>query len=148
MRKLFFLALISISFMACEDVVDPRPVIQGEANGTLFRSATQVASNSGGNVTIQGANLDILTLEINGNNVGVYEITPNSGNVATFEIEGVVYNTNGPETSGMIEIEEITPLYITGNFFFEARRNGTGESLAFSKGVFYQIPFSTLSPGG
>lgn len=146
MRNILFLALISLSFIACEDVTDPRPVIQGEANAVLFRSNVQAASISNNVISIEGVDLDEVTLQINGDTPGTYEITPNSGNAATFVLEGVTFSTADPEASGLIEIEEITNTYVTGNFYFEAIRSGTDEKLNFSKGVFYRIPFANPTP--
>lgn len=148
MRKIFFLAFISLGIVACEDVVDPSSVIQGEVDQTLFRSNAEAAFNNEGELVIQGSDVNIVTLKTNGDAVGMYEITPNSGNAATFVRDGVSYITSGPDTGGMIEIEEITNAYVTGNFFFEARRNGVGERLNFSKGVFYRIPFSSADAPG
>lgn len=142
MRKIFFLALISIAFTACEDVVEPSSVIQGEVDQSLFRSNAEAAFNNEGELIIQGSNIDVVTLKVNSNAVGMYEISPNSGNAATYVRDGSSYITNGPNTGGMIEIEEINEQFVTGNFFFEARRNGVGERLNFSKGVFYQVPFN------
>lgn len=146
MQKILFLALIALSFIACEDVTDPRPVIQGEVNAILFRSNSQTASVSNGVITIEGSDLDLVTLQIDGDTPGTYEITPNSGNTAAFVLEGVTYSTSSPDASGVIEIEEITNTYVTGNFYFEAIRSGSDETLNFSKGVFYRIPFSTPTP--
>lgn len=138
MRKLILVLLVLIGIVGCEDVVGPRPVIQGEVDGILFRSTEQAAFVNGNQLILQGQSIDVITITLNNTNVGVYPITANSSTVASFVRDGNTYTTEGTETDGMIEIEESTPLYITGNFYFEANRNG--DRLNVSKGVFYQVP--------
>mgnify|MGYP005863797793 CR=1 FL=1 len=142
MRKILFLFVFVVAFSACDDVVKPSSIIQGEVNETLFRSNNETAFvNESGELIIQGTNVDAVTLRANANAVGLYEISPGSGNSASFVRDGNTFITAGPNTGGMIEIEEITPAYVTGNFYFEARRNGVGERLNFSKGEFWRVPF-------
>lgn len=140
MRKLLALLLLIFSLSACNNVEDPRPFIQGEVDAVFFRSNDQFANVNNSIITIQGFDFDELKLTIDGLTTGSYNLAPGSGNSASFVREGNTYTTLGTDTSGMIEIEEITPFYITGSFYFEARRNGIGERLNFSKGFFYQIP--------
>lgn len=140
MRKIILVSILLVGIFSCSDVVDPRPVIQGEVDGVLFRSADQAAFNSDGQLVIQGQSIDLLVLTLNNTNEGIYPITATSSTMASFVREGVTYTTAGTETDGMIEIEESTPTYITGNFYFEANRDGGDDRLNFTKGVFYRIP--------
>ena len=143
MRNILYLFVFVILFSACEDVVEPSSIIQGEVNETLFRSNSETAFiNEAGELIIQGSNVDAVRLKTNASAVGLYEISPNSGNSASFVSDGNTFITAGPNSGGMIEIEEITNAYVTGNFYFEARRNGVGERLNFSKGTIWRVPFS------
>ena len=145
-----FLPLLAFVFLfsSCEDVVEPSSIIQGEVNETLYRSKAEVAFNNDGELIIQGSNVDVVTLRTNATEVGLYEISANSGNSASFVLGSDTYITAGPDTGGMIEIEEITPNYVTGNFFFEARKNGVGERLNFAKGNFWRVPFDGVELPG
>ena len=148
MRNILPLLAFIILFSSCDDVVEPSSIIQGEVNETLYRSKAEVAFNNEGELVIQGSNVDVVTLRTNAAEVGMYEISPNSGNAASFVLAGDTYITSGPDTGGMIEIEEITASYVTGNFYFEARRNGVGERLNFAKGNFWRVPFDGVEVPG
>lgn len=143
MRITLTIALVFILSISCINVEYPRPIIQGEVDAVLFRTNSQNAFIENGVLNIVGSTVDQISLQVSGTSVGVYTISPSSVNSASFVRDGQTYITSGSETGGVIEIEEITSSYVTGNFFFEARRDGSGNRLNFSKGVFYQIPFSS-----
>lgn len=148
MRNFLPLLVTIILFASCDDVVETTSIVQGEVNETLFRSKAEVAFNNEGELIIQGSNVDVVTLRTSAAEVGLYEISPNSGNSASFVLGNDTFITSGPDTGGMIEIEEITSSYVTGNFYFEARRNGVGERLNFAKGNFWRVPFDGVELPG
>lgn len=144
MRKIFFLILVSLVAISCDDTELNSPIIQGEVDNQFFRSRAQAVVNDNGQLVIRGSEQDVLTLRVNNVTTGTYNILPNSGNRATFLRDGELFITSGPNTGGEIVIERIDEEGITGNFFFSARLNGVGRMINFSRGVFFNVPFASF----
>jgi hypothetical protein len=140
MRKLFFLFLVSIVAVSCDDTELNSPVVQGEVDNQFYRSRAQATTDENGNLIIKGTEFDVLTLKLSSSSVGTYVIGPNTTNRATFLRNGQLFVTSGPGTGGEIVIEKNEITGLSGRFFFEARLNGVGRVLNFSRGVFFDVP--------
>ena len=142
MRYIFFL-LISILLSSCSDnIEDNNQNIQGEFNDVFFQSVTSNAYiDENGYLIIQGSSSATVRLQVENAEVGVYEILDSNNNQAFFGLNSQLFVTEGENTGGMIEIENINENSVTGNFYFDARLNGVGERLNFQKGVFFEVPF-------
>lgn len=141
MRKLLFLFLVSLVAVSCDDTELNTPVIQGEVDNQFYRSRAQAAVDDNEKLIIRGSELDVISLRVNGNTPGVYPITSTSNTVATFLRDGQLFVTSGPNTGGEIVIDKKDEFGVSGSFFFNARLNGVGRMITFSRGVFFDIPF-------
>lgn len=141
MRNLFFLFLVSLVAVSCDDTELNTPIIQGEVDGQFYRSRAQAVVDDEGKLVIRGSEFDVLTLRINGNSPGVYPITSNSNSRATFLRDGQLFITSGPNTGGEIVVDKVDEFGVSGSFFFNARLNGVGRMINFSRGVFFDVPF-------
>jgi len=143
MRNVLIL-LIGILMSGCSDSIeDNLQNIQGEYNGVFFRSkAASAHIDDNGYLIIEGSTTETLKLQVENPDVGVYDILDSNNNEGFFITQdSQLYVTEGENTGGKIEIEEITDNSVTGNFYFDARLNGVGERLNFQKGVFFEVPF-------
>jgi len=149
MRYIFFL-LITILFSSCSDSIeDSDQTIQGEYNDIFFRSeASNAFIDENGHLIIEGSSTETLRLQVENPEVGVYEILDTNNNEAFFGLDAQLFVTEGENTGGRIEIENINDNSVTGNFFFDARLNGVGERLNFQKGVFFGVPFGDSNDNG
>ena len=148
MRYIFFL-LIAVLLSSCsDDIEDSNQTIQGEYNDIIFRSASSSAHiDENGYLIIEGSSTETVRLQVENPEVGVYEILDSNNNEAFFGLDSQLFVTEGENTGGRIEIEDISDNSVTGNFFFEARLNGVGERLNFDKGVFFGVPFEDPNSG-
>lgn len=141
MRRLSFFLLVSLLLASCDDTELNSPVIQAEVDGQFYRSVAQASLNDAGEIGITGSDFQVLNLRINGNEPGVYPITSNSATRATFLREGQLFITSGPDTGGEIVLDKVDEFGVSGSFFFTARLNGLGQTITFSRGVFFNVPF-------
>jgi hypothetical protein len=142
MRYIFFF-LVAVLLSNCSDTIeDSNQTIQGEYNNIFFRSeASSAHIDENGYLIIEGSSTETVRLQVENPEVGVYEILDSNNNEAFFGLDSQLFITEGENTGGRIEIEDISDNSVTGNFFFDARLNGVGERLNFDKGVFFGVPF-------
>ncbi|MDQ7916268.1 DUF6252 family protein [Mesonia sp. MT50] len=149
MRNSFLLALLSLFMMSCGDDVETNtPSIQGEVEDVFFRSSTSTAAiNDDGSVTLTGTSSDeTVTLKVSDYEVGTYMIQGNAANEATFEdFNGVLYLT-GEDGEGKIEVTRVENGTLSGEFYFNALKNGVGDTINFSKGSFFDVPVTNPTP--
>ncbi|MGO2359379.1 DUF6252 family protein [Mesonia sp.] len=143
MRNSFLLALLSLFVMSCGDDVETNtPSIQGEVENVFFRSSSSTAAvNEDGSVTLIGTSSDeTVTLTVSDYEVGTYVIEGNAANEATFEnFNGELYVT-GENGEGKIEVTRVENGTLSGEFYFNALKNGVGDTINFSKGSFFDVP--------
>ena len=141
--RFIYLLFISILFSSCSDnIEDNKQTIQGEYNGVFFRSkASSAQIDENGYLIIEGSDRGTVRLQVENPEVGVYEILNSNNNEGFFGLDSQAYITDGENTGGRIEIENISDNSVTGNFFFDAKLNGVGENLNFQKGIFFEVPF-------
>ncbi|MDR9401350.1 MAG: DUF6252 family protein [Psychroflexus sp.] len=139
--------LLSFLLSGCSDDLGKKnQVLQGLYNDFYFRSETVSAQiNENGFLVIQAESDRTVTLQVENAETGVYEITATNNNQATFNDGSSIFITEGEDTGGRIEIEQITNNSVFGNFFFNAKANGQGEVLNFQKGVFLEVPIENGS---
>ena len=149
MRYLNILLLV-VLFSSCSDnIEDGNETMQGLYNDLFFRSTvTSAHIDQDGRLIIEGSSSATVRLQIEQPEVGVYDITADNDNQALFTIDSQLFITEGENTGGRIEIENITENSVSGNFFFDARLNGVGERLNFQKGVFFEVPFEEPNDTG
>lgn len=147
MRNYFLLALLSLFVMSCGDDIETNsPSIQGEVEDVFFRSSSSSATiNDDGSVTLVGESADeTITLKISDYEVGTYMIQGNAINEATYQdYNGELYLT-GEDGEGKIEVTRFDIGAISGEFYFNALKNGVGDTINVSKGSFFDVPVSNL----
>lgn len=142
-----FLSLMALGLISCgDDVETNNPIIQGEVNGQVFRTSNVTASltNNDG-LQISGRSLDRVRLRTSASSVGVYNVEDN-GNQARFTRDGEDYIASGDGAEGIIEIEKVENGEVSGNFYFNAQVDGSGDVLNFSRGVFFGVPITNMTP--
>ncbi|MDT0294101.1 DUF6252 family protein [Mesonia ostreae] len=148
MRNYLLLVLLSLFAMSCGDDIETNsPSIQGEVDDIFFRSNSSSATvNEDGSVTLIGESAsEIVTLKISDYEVGTYNIQGNAANEATYEdYNGVLYLT-GENGEGKIEVTRINNGTLSGEFYFNALKNGVGDTINFSKGSFFYVPVANPS---
>lgn len=142
MRNLIFLFLVLFTAVSCDDTELNTPIIQAEVDGRFYRSRAQAVVDEADKLIVKGSEVDVLTLRIDGNSPGVYPITSNSITRATFLKDGQLFITTGPTTGGEIVLEKVNQFGVSGTFTFNARLNGVGRIINFSKGVFFDVPLA------
>ena len=148
MRKIICLFFISVfAFISCETIEDNSRIIQSNVDGAFFRTnATSAFFTEDGGLTIQGFSSDeTLTLHMSDTELIDYQVGEGRPNFAIYEdFNGTVYNTN-PLGNGSITLtEECLPCgYYSGNFSFMAVNLTQTDTIAFSGGLFFEIPFDT-----
>ncbi|GEM_PF-799971 len=147
MKHLPTLILLSLFFVACESDIERRSsFVQAEIDGSLFRSSTEMVVENESDLglstfVLEASSSDVLNIKFSDLSPGVYEIGPGSDNQATFRRDGQLFVSSGPGTGGVVEIESIDSLGISGNFNFELRQSGSGRLITVNKGVFNSVPF-------
>ena len=141
--RIFQILFLVIFFYGCSDTIETSDqTMQGLYNNIEFRSAASSAFiDESGFLIIEGSSSESIRLQVETPQSGVYEIVSSNDNEASFSKNSKLYITEGEDTGGRIEIDEITATSVSGSFFFDARLNGTGERLNFQKGIFFNIPF-------
>lgn len=152
MIRIALLCLLTISFMACEDLQDNSSVMQGSANDEFFKAGAVATRFADGSVSIS-ANTDVenLTLKLSGVEVGTYGFGPGSSNIAQFTaVTGETYSTGTPAGDGAAIISEYNTVTntITGSFIFNAHTFALLDTLNFQRGVIFQVPVIGGDDGG
>ncbi|WP_121667002.1 DUF6252 family protein [Mesonia aquimarina] len=152
MKKLFLLTLIAVlGVVSCSDEIESNtPSIQGEANGEFFRARNSSATiNQDGSVTMVGTSSEeTISLTTASIDLGTYALGNGNINEATFEnVEGDFYTT-GSTGFGQIEITKVEAGKLSGEFYFDARKDETGDTLNFNKGFFFEVPLTNPGSGG
>lgn len=142
-----FLSLMALGLISCgDDVETNNPIIQGEVNGQVFRTNEVTASETdNGGLQISGRSLDRVRLRTSASSVGIYNVEGN-GNQARFTRDGEDYTASGDGAEGIIEIEKVENGEVSGNFYFNAKLEGSEEVLNFSRGVFFGVPITNFTP--
>jgi len=152
MKKFFLLSLIAVlGVVSCSDEIESNtPSIQGEVNGEFFRARNSTASiGDDGSVTLVGsASSETISLTTSSIDIGIYALGNGTINEATFEtVEGDFYTT-GSTGFGQIEITKVEAGKVSGEFYFDARKDEIGDTLNFNKGFFFEVPLTNPGNGG
>ncbi|RMA66374.1 DUF6252 family protein [Ulvibacter antarcticus] len=143
MKRLFFVFIISIVIVGCENTQVYDPALQAQLDNELFRSLdAQAKENEDGTYVIQGITQhETLTLKIATLQVGEYQLGGTSPNFASFEnFNGDTYYTN-PNGEGKVTISSYDPAarIVSGTFNFVAIIEGV-DTIAVNSGVFFEAP--------
>jgi len=133
-------------FSCSDDIQSNNPIIQGEVNGEEYRTSDVSASTANvDGLLITGESLDQVVLKTSSASVGVYNVV-DDGSMARLVRNGQEFIASGEDAEGIIEIEKSSNGKVSGNFYFNAQVNGSGDVLNFSKGVFFGVPVNGLAP--
>ncbi|MFD2698466.1 DUF6252 family protein [Mesonia sediminis] len=151
MKKFFLLNLMALFLVSCgDDVESNAPSIQGELEGVFFRTSTSYADVATDNsLQIVGNTADeTITLNTENFKVGNYLITPEGRNSASFmTFDGEFFTTSEANGEGMISITRSENGSVSGEFYFNAISEIDGDTLNFSKGYFFEVPFTSVGGG-
>ncbi|MFN2260993.1 MAG: DUF6252 family protein [Psychroflexus sp.] len=147
MKNFMFLGLMALGLISCgDDIETNNPIIQGEVNGQVFRTddvSATITNNDG--LQISGRSLDRIRLRTSSSEVGMYYVE-DAGNQARFTRDGEEYTASGEGAEGIIEIEKNEGGKVSGTVYFNAQIDGDEEVLNFSRGVFFGVPITNLTP--
>lgn len=141
---LFILALITIS--CSDDIESNTPSIQGELNGTFFRSNSSTAFlNADQSITLTGeTGLDRIILKTSDFEIGEYILGQGTQSEAAYEVGGSNIYSTGTTGDGLIEITRIGENTVSGEFYFNAI---SGDTINVSKGSFFDVPIANINGG-
>ena len=151
--KYFFLLTIGLFLLiSCgEEVEDNTPAFQAVKGNTFFKSFSNFAAiNSDGSLIVRGARDEqeviITVASLNQTNV-ILGKGAAQGNFATYTDEfGNVFSTNNGNGSGAVNLQLNNDETVSGTFNFMALTEDEAETIAFSRGVVFEVSF--LEPLG
>ena len=157
MKRLFILILITLTVWSCGDEIKfNTPAIQGKKDGQLWRATFfDVGFNTQGRIVISGGNnIETIMFTVPNLEVDTYWLGRGSSSKAEFiDSNGIEYSTNfvaDPSLSlyppdGEIEINRITETTISGKFRLNAYSRSGMETVNFSQGVFFDLPYTGIA---
>ncbi|PZD77712.1 DUF6252 family protein [Mesonia sp. K7] len=149
MRNFTLMFMLAALFVGCQgDSEFNMPSIQGEVDTVFYRATnTSATINDDGSVTITGQHDDgTVVLKFAEYEVGNYGIDGNMSNTASFTTEDNVNYITNDEGEGIINVVKIENGELFGDFYFNAYREGVGDTLNFSRGSFFGVPLTNPTP--
>ena len=157
MKRLFVLILTLLTVWSCNDEIKfNTPAVQGKKDGVFWRATFySVNFNTGGRIVISGSNnIETISFTVPNIEVNTYWLGRGSSSKAEFlDSEEILYSTNSdPDPSfslypadGELIIDQITESTISGTFWFNAYSSSGLETVNFSQGVLFDIPYSGIA---
>ncbi len=143
--KFYFLVLVSLFIISCENVEKNSPAMQGKLNNTLFQAIEARATlQEDSTLIIQGITaIEVLTLKVGRFSTGTYNLGTQANNYGSFDKQNTFFYNTNPDGDGQIVVSDIDyeGQTVSGTFRFNAIAPGI-DTLNFQEGVFYQIPYS------
>ncbi len=136
-------------FTSCStEIQDNSPALQGVRDSVLFRtSASRVLNASTGGLIIRGErNTEALNFLIQNQNQSQIALGGSSSNpnIAVYtSLEGVQYSTAFNQASGVVNLTVNGDNTVSGDFKFTAFTPNLTDTVVFSRGFMYRIPFLT-----
>lgn len=157
MKRLIVLVLTVLITWSCSDEIKfNTPAVQGRKDGVLWRATSyDVSFNSGGRIVITGSNnIETISFTVPNIEVDSYWLGRGSSSKAEFvDSDGIRFSTNSvPDPSlslypadGELIINQITETTLSGKFRFNAYSNDGLETVNFSQGVLFDVPYSGIA---
>lgn len=147
MRHLLLLAIGVLLLTSCsQEIEDNTPAFQGVRDSIFFRGFSNSAVvNPNGSIAVRGANnleeVRILVSAINQTNVVLGEGAA-PGNSATYTNEfGTIFSTNNDSGSGEVSLQINGDNTVSGTFNFVALTENETDTVTFSRGFIFEVPF-------
>ena len=147
MSRLLFLTVAILSFFSCSTIEDNSPALQAQKGNDLFKTATNSAVfNPDGSLVIRGETGNNETINFLIGSTNSTEITfgeEGSGNNTALFIDrdGNEFSTDVEGSFGTLTYDLEGTESVTGDFKFTALTAGMTDTVVFSRGVIFKVPF-------